>query len=58
MKSSVAQRAKRREEADYVYGEVTKAAAWISVIIIITITILPYGVPDTHLRVFLNSRKV
>ncbi|PAV20744.1 hypothetical protein PNOK_0337100 [Pyrrhoderma noxium] len=26
--SSAAQRAKRREEVDYVYGERTKAAAW------------------------------
>ena len=56
--SSAAQRAKRREEVDYVYGEVTKAAAWVSIIIIVIITILPYGVPDTHLHVFLNSRKV
>ena len=54
--SSAAQRAKRREEVDYVYGERTKAAAWVSIIIIVIITILPYGVPDTHLRVFLNSR--
>ena len=56
--SSAAQRAKRREEVDYVYGERTKAAAWVSIIIIVIITILPYGVPDTRPRVFLNSRKV
>ena len=33
--SYASQRAKRREEINFVYGEVTEAAAWISIIIII-----------------------